>query len=38
MATGYELDEYEFDSRQGQESFLYSSASKTVLGFTQPLI
>jgi hypothetical protein len=38
ITTGYGLDGQGFDSRQKQEIFLYSAASRPVLGPTQPPI
>jgi hypothetical protein len=37
-ALGYELDDRGFESRQGLGIFLFTSASRPVLGPTQPPI
>jgi hypothetical protein len=36
--SDYELDDREFDSRRGLGIFLFTTASKTALGLTQPPI
>jgi len=37
-ATGWTTEESEFDSQQGQEIYIFSTASRRVLGPTQPPI
>jgi hypothetical protein len=38
IVTGYTVEGRVFDSRQGQEIFLFSTSSRPALGLTQPLI
>jgi hypothetical protein len=38
LVTGYTLGGHGFDSRQGQEIFLFSTSSRPSLRLTQPLI